>query len=76
LAGSGYSRTIEHVVARGSRSDDMNRIASRGLAVALLAATLSVLGVGTSGAHSKAQPREGDNRDPVTKIVCQLQRNC
>jgi hypothetical protein len=53
----------------------MNRTPSRGLAVALVAAALSVLGVGTSVAHSP-QPREGDNRDPVTKIVCQVQKNC
>ena len=57
----------------------MKRLRSKGLAVALLAAALSVLGVGTSAAHSPAdqqkfaaQPREGGD-DPVSKIACTLQ---
>ena len=48
----------------------MKRIRSRGLAVALLAGALSVLGVGTSAAHSPSD-KQGDN--PIADLACALQ---
>jgi hypothetical protein len=51
----------------------MRRINTRGLAIGLMAAGLSVLGVGTSSAGSAVPADQGGDTNPIAQVACMVQ---